>query len=89
MPIMEFDGATNTQIGTFTLPGGYNAGSMAMAPGDDRLYVIGALSGNPNRLFVLQDVNAVPEPGSLMLCGLGAAGVAAYAWKKRRKGMKA
>ena len=53
--IRVFDGLTNTEInaGAFSLPDDYGVNSMLVAPGDERLYVLGSPSaGGPLRLFV-------------------------------------
>jgi hypothetical protein len=44
----------------------------------------GMVTATPDTLVVIAPTTATPEPASLTLLGLGVAGVAGYAWRRRR-----
>jgi hypothetical protein len=44
---------------------------------------------SPNDLIATIQISAVPEPSSLVLCGFGIAGLAAFGWRKRAGRLKA
>lgn len=72
--IRAYDGSTNLLIDSLALPSVTGLGDIT-TDGNGRVYVVG-YSGGTARLFALGSAQ-VPEPATLLLMGLGLAGLAA------------
>lgn len=64
------DGATNTVVGTFALPGNATPYQIAVDSTKDRVYVVG--SSSPNTLYVVEELAPAPPVPGLTPWGLAA-----------------
>jgi len=66
----------------------YQHGEVLLAAGPHQLTVQGdGVGGLPAGFFVRldSDTSVIPEPGSMLLLSLGAAGLAGYGWRRRQR----
>ena len=80
----SYDGGTDVEAGTLIVESStalLNGSSLSVGPGVTHLFGA-SLQAAP----VASDVQAVPEPGTLVLLGVAGIVVAAAAWRRRRRG---